>query len=89
MVSVAFTPNLERILACPAGDYPGDTVGAVLEAAFAEKPKVRAYVLDDQGHVRKHIMVFVNEHQLADRADLSDAVAPGDRIFVMQALSGG
>ena len=76
-------------LACPTGEYGGGTLGQVLESAFAEQPQVRAYVLDDQGVVRKHIMVFVNGEQLADRADLSVAVAPGDQIFVMQALSGG
>ena len=89
MATVEFTPNLQRILDCPTGDYPGATVRAVLEAAFAERPKVRGYVLDDQGAVRKHVVVFLNGAQIVDRTTLSDAVGANDQLFVMQALSGG
>lgn len=89
MARVAFTPNLQRILECPSGEAPGNTVGEVLAAAFHEHPRVQTYVLDDQGALRKHVMVFLNGQQIADRRRLSDAVADGDEIFVMQALSGG
>ncbi|MEM6925626.1 MAG: MoaD/ThiS family protein [Myxococcota bacterium] len=89
MATVEFTPNLQRILDCPTGDHPGDTVRAVLEAAFASHPRVRSYVLDDQGSVRKHVVVFLNGAQVTDRRTLSDAVGPDDQLLVMQALSGG
>lgn len=89
MATVEFTPNLQRILDCPTGDHAGDTVRSVLDAAFAERPKVRSYVLDDQGAVRKHVVIFVNGAQIVDRIALSDAVGPDDQLFVMQALSGG
>lgn len=89
MATLAFTPNLEKLVACPEGSWPGATVGDVLDAAFAARPGARGYVLDDQGHVRKHVMVFVNGEPLADRADLSVPVGTDDAIFVMQALSGG
>jgi len=50
---------------------------------------VRTYVLDDQGRIRRHVAVFVGGEQLRDPATQSDAVADGDEITVMQALSGG
>lgn len=89
MPFLEFTPNLARQVAVPAGEFPGGSVREVLESAFSTRPDTRPYVLDDQGGVRKHVMVFVNGEQIADRRALTDAVQPGDNVFVMQALSGG
>jgi len=50
---------------------------------------VREYVLDEQGHVRKHVAIYVDGRRIADRERLSDAVGSGSEIYVLQALSGG
>ncbi len=89
MPKLAFTPHLQLHLACPAGRYPGTTVADVLEHAFAVQPKLRGYLLDDQGRLRQHVTIFVNGETLRDRARQSDAVRDADEIFVFQALSGG
>ncbi len=89
MPQVQFTPNLERHLACPPRAVAGRTVGAALHAVFAENPALRGYVLDDQGRLRKHVLVFVDGDQISDRVHLSDPVKDDSDIFVMQALSGG
>lgn len=89
MPRVAFTANLERHLSCPVRDVPGSTVGAVLDGVFAEQPKLRSYILDDQDRVRKHVAIYVNGERIADRQRLSDAVGEADEVFVFQALSGG
>jgi len=89
MARVAFTANLERHLSCPVRDVPGGSVRTVLEAVFAEQPKLRSYILDDQDRVRKHVAIYVNGNRIADRVRLSDAVAEDDEVFVFQALSGG
>jgi hypothetical protein len=89
MPRVVFTPNLQRHVTCPAVEVPGSTVREALDAAFAGNPRARGYVLDDQGSLRKHMLVFVNGEQVQDRAGLSDAVPPGAEVFVLQALSGG
>ena len=67
----------------------GGTVGEVLGRVFADNPRLRTYVLDDQGALRKHMMIFVDGKQLVDRERLSDPVGPAAEIYVMQALSGG
>ena len=67
----------------------GATVAQVLAAVFADAPQVRDYVLDEQGHVRKHVHIYVDGRRIADRERLSDAVAPHSEICVLQALSGG
>lgn len=89
MPRIAFTSNLRRHVDCPAATVDGDTVSECLAAYFARHPQVRTYVLDDQGRVRRHVAVFVGGEQLRDPATQSDAVADGDEITVMQALSGG
>lgn len=85
MARVAFTGNLKRHVACPTARVAGATVGAVLENLFAENPRLRSYVVDDQGRIRKHVNVYVGDA----RAELADPVGPNDEIFVFQALSGG
>jgi len=50
---------------------------------------LRSYVVDDQGRLRKHVNVYVNDRMVKDRIALSDAVSANDEIFVFQALSGG
>lgn len=89
MTTLSFTPNLRRHLETPTARLRGETVGEVLEGYFRANPAVRGYVLDDQGAVRKHVAIFVNQQLIHDRGGLSDPVREGDAIFVVQALSGG
>jgi sulfur-carrier protein len=89
VATVSFTPNLERHVECPTQAAPGDSVRAVLDAVFAANPRLRCYVLDEQGALRRHMMVFVDGQQIEDRERLSDPVRPASEIYVMQALSGG
>lgn len=89
MPRVVFTSNLQRHVACPERDVQGATVGEALAAVFADAPEVRDYVLDEQGHVRRHIAIFVDGRRIADRVRLTDAVSPRSEICVLQALSGG
>ncbi len=89
MPRVSFTANLQRHLACPAREVPGETVADALERVFAENPRLKSYVLDDQGRLRKHVTVYVNDQPVRDRQRLSDPVRGSDELFVFQALSGG
>ncbi len=67
----------------------GGTVQEALDRVFAENPLLRSYLLDDQGRLRQHVNVFVNEYAVLDRNRLSDPITPNDDLFVIQALSGG
>ena len=89
MPTVSFTQNLKRHVDCPDAEVPGTTVREVLDAVFATSPRLRGYVLDDQGALRKHMSIFVDGKQVIDRATLSDPVQPASELYVMQALSGG
>jgi len=89
MAKVQFTPNLQRHLDCPAVEVVGDTVKQLLEAVFVDNPKLRSYILDDRGAVRKHMVIFLNGEAISDRETLSDPVEEHAEVFVFQALSGG
>lgn len=89
MAQVVFTANLQRHLVCPVQTAPGNTVRGVLDHVFAAQPRLRSYILDDQGRVRKHVAIYVNADRITDNVGLSDLVGDQDEVFVAQALSGG
>ena len=89
MPRVVFTPNLRRHIDCPPVDVAGATVGEVLASAFTGNPRLKSYILDEQGAVRKHVAIFISGELIRDREKLSDPVPAAAEVFVMQALSGG
>ncbi len=89
MPRVSFTQNLQRHVPCPDISVEGDTVRSALDEAFHAYPKLRGYILTEQGSLHRHMAVIVNGESTLDRESLSQAVGPGDEIYIMQALSGG
>jgi hypothetical protein len=89
MPRVVFAPHVLKYVDCPPSQQAGRTVRDCLEGVFAQQPQVRGYILDDQGSLRKHVVIYVNDRTVADRERLAEAVEPSDEIFVFQALSGG
>ncbi len=89
MARVTFTDNIQRHIACPSMEVPGQTVREILEQVFVHRPLMRSYILDDQGGVRKHMVIFVDGVQIRDPRGLSDRVSASGTVYVMQALSGG
>ncbi len=64
----------------------GATVDAVLRDLDARYPGIRFRMVDEQGAVRPHIRLFVNR---APERSLGAALAAGDELLVVAALSGG
>jgi molybdopterin synthase sulfur carrier subunit len=88
-VEVEFAASLRRHVDCPPRSVAPGTLRSVLEAALEAAPRMARYVFDDQRAIRKHVAVFVNEQMIHDRLDLSRPLAAGDRVLVVQALTGG
>ncbi|HEY9023733.1 MAG TPA: MoaD/ThiS family protein [Burkholderiaceae bacterium] len=89
MPHVAFTSQLQRFTETPEFDTPAATLREAMDAAFEINPRLRHYVVDEQGHLRQHVAVFIDGRRVADRVGLSDALLPTDRVYVLQALTGG
>ena len=89
MTRVVFTNNLRRHVDCPESEAAGKNVREVLDSVFAANTRLRGYVVDDQGALRKHMGIIVDGVSLRDRVGLSDAVTPTSNVYVLQALSGG
>ncbi|WP_426207662.1 MoaD/ThiS family protein [Massilia sp. TWP1-3-3] len=89
MAGLIFTQQLARFTAVPQVDTVGPTLRAGLESAFAANPLLRGYVLDEQGHLRENVVVFIDGRRCAERVLLADALAPDSTVYILQALSGG
>ena len=66
-------------------ELAGATVTELLRALEREQPALDGWVLDERGLIRPHINVFVNGEQGREQT----AVADGDRVEVIPAISGG
>jgi sulfur-carrier protein len=65
--------------------FEGATVVEVLRELERAHPPIRGWIIDERGHVRRHINVFVN----GELRDADTAVAGEDRVDVLPAISGG
>jgi molybdopterin synthase sulfur carrier subunit len=91
MAHVHFTRHLLRFFpTLVEGEaVAGTTVREVLDNLDKRYPGFAAYVVDETGRVRRHVNLFVRDEPICDRETLSDKVAHDDKLFVLQALSGG
>jgi molybdopterin converting factor small subunit len=89
MPHVEFAPALTRHVPCPPQQVDAGTLREALAKSFEAAPQMRHYVLDEQGAVRKHVAVFVNARMVTNRVDLDVPLSRGDKVMVIQALTGG
>lgn len=89
MARLVFTQQLRRFTEVPEIDTRAATLRAALETAFDVNPQLRGYILDEQGHLRQHVVIFIDSRRVTDRVGLNDALTPNSNIHVLQALTGG
>jgi sulfur-carrier protein len=88
-VRIRFTPQLRRFLDAPPAEVEASTAREALEAVFAVHPRLRAYLLDEQGALRKHVALFIGGELAREAQSLDQPLLPGQHLDLMQALSGG
>jgi molybdopterin synthase sulfur carrier subunit len=64
----------------------GTTVAELLADLDRQFPGIRFRMVDEQGQLRTHMKVFVNQDATRD---LTTSVRGTDEVTIMQALSGG
>ena len=89
MATIAFTPHLRAV--GPTGEQacPGATLAEMLDALHPDYPRLKAYVLDDQGRLRKHVAIFIDGVMTPRERALTRPLDGSSHVYVFQALSGG
>lgn len=86
MARVVFTSHLQRFVSCPEHQVQADCIESALKEIFKTNPRLRDYILDEQGVLRKHVIMFIDGHRTRD---LNHPISAKSDIHVLQALSGG
>jgi molybdopterin converting factor small subunit len=89
MVQVVLTANLQKYYPKSRFEVQAGSLREVLSSMDVVRPLFSDYILENHNTVRKHVNIFVNGELLKDKSDIDSKLAPGARIHIMQALSGG
>ena len=79
-----FFPDTRRSVQIDA-----NSVREVVAQLNVQAPGLGDYIVNEQGHLRQHVNIFVNGEMIKDRVTLQDAVTAESEIYIVQALSGG
>lgn len=93
MPKITLTPHLVHQAGITEISQPlsiaGTTVRQVIDALCEQHPRLRGYLLEDQGALRQHVAAFVNGQVVRDKATLAQPIGVDDELSLFQALSGG
>jgi sulfur-carrier protein len=65
------------------------TVEDAIQRLLESYPLLRVHLYDEKGAQRRHILLFYNDQNLRELARLDIPLRSGDRLSVVQAVSGG
>ena len=69
-------------------EVEAETVAGVLRGLVGAHPALGVHLFDEAGRLRQHVLCFHNDVNTRwNSADV--AVAAGDRVLILQAVSGG
>ena len=90
MPTVKFTQALKRFYPkLTSFESEHASLSELLDFLEANYPGLPAYIVDEQGQLRKHVNIFLDGSMVKDREGLTDDIADIQEIYIMQALSGG
>ena len=78
---------------CTGGRNPfsiqADTLAEALRRLRETYPLLRIHLYDEEEHLRPHVLIFYNEESTRWLEDLDVPLQSGDRLDILQAVSGG
>ena len=89
MARISFTTHLRAVGPASPARYDGATLSEILAVMARDFPRLSAYVLDDQGKLRRHIAVFVDGVMQPRESALTHPLPTDADVHIFQALSGG
>ncbi len=90
MAIIKFTSNLKRFypdLSTLKADCA--TISEAIDVIEMHHKGLKDYIVDEKGHLRKHVNIFIGKKLIQDREALKDSIETGDEVYIMQAISGG
>lgn len=79
----------DRCDGAPTLSVSAPSVRAALERLEQDHPSLYRSICNETGAVRRHVNLFVNTSHVRDLQGLDTALAPGDVLTVLPAVSGG
>lgn len=70
-------------------DAPARTVGEALAGLWQLHPGLRDRVVNEQGSVRQHVNIFLNDDNVRRKQLLDTALPANSEITILPAVSGG
>jgi molybdopterin synthase sulfur carrier subunit len=67
----------------------GDTVGAVLDALYAQHGELKERIADEDGTLRRFVNVYVNGDDIRFGDGLQTPVPAGAELQILPAVAGG
>ena len=66
-----------------------ETLDVALRRMLETYPLLRVHLYDEAGALRRHVLIFYNDESIKRMARLDLPLRTGDRLQVVQAVSGG
>ena len=92
MASISISvPGLLRdcIGGAARADLVAATAAGAVQAMLEKFPKLRVHLYDEDGNMREHVFLALNGTSVRRGDGLDIPLADGDRLDVVQAVSGG
>jgi sulfur-carrier protein len=70
-------------------EVSGETVGAALEALYAQHPDLKDSLSDGDGGLRRFVNVYVDGEDIRFTDGLETPVDDGDEVQILPAVAGG
>ncbi|MCC9608409.1 MoaD/ThiS family protein [Blastopirellula sp. JC732] len=70
-------------------DLEATSVAEALEKAFGQYPDLCEALMDEQGALRSHINLFVNDRNIRNLEGSETKLAANDELLILGALAGG
>jgi molybdopterin synthase sulfur carrier subunit len=70
-------------------DSPATTVGEALEGLWQKHIGLRDRVLNEQGQIRQHVNIFLNDENVRRKQLLATTLPDNCEITILPAVSGG
>lgn len=70
-------------------ELEANTVEEAIHKLVRHYPNLQKHLLDDQGHIRSYVNIFVEDHNIRDLQQNQTAVAQSQTISIIPAIAGG